>query len=221
MRKIIVILIVFTSFFTVNLLGQRYTNNQFTVFSYSIKVDKNFESELVPFEGNIKIKTDARQNKITAFLIHNLYEIVTQTLTDSLNIYILPPNNLGDKAKYNDYGYPDINIKKAQRIADTKYFLKIEAEFENRQNDDMGNKLPFGSFMPQIKLHIDLYNNIGILPIKSAIGIGTTGKTIKTSIQFLNNLNFINSSEKTNAETLKYIITMSVNDAIYQIKHKK
>ena len=222
MNKLIILLFL-SLIIPTKIFSQRYTKGQFTMFSYYVNVDEKFKAEISPFESYFKINTGKKQEKSIAILVHNLYELTTQLLSDSLSISILPPNSLADKVKYSDYGYPDISIQKAQRLADSKYFLKILAYFENNPLDEKGSKLPENNFRLQCRINIDLYNAQGIIPMKAASGIYTLRTPIKITTEFFDDLNFVEIPDKTKSdrETLKEIMILAIDDAIYQIKHKK
>ena len=219
--KVLIFLLVFGGI-SFNLLGQKYARNQFTVYSYVVNIDENVKSQLSRFESSIKYKPTDKQNKTEAMLIHGLYNLTTQILSDSLSIFFLPTNSLGTKVKYSDYGYADITIQKAIRLADTKYFLKILAYVENDLYDDKNNKLPEGSFKPKIRLSIDIYNKYGYIPLQTSNSIITVKQPFKLSVNFLAGMNFVDESvtKQPNSETLADLFTKAILEAYSEIKYK-
>jgi hypothetical protein len=203
--------------------GQKYSRSQFTVFSYYVSIDEKFKSELGKVESHIKYKADKKQNKVEAMLIHTLYESLTKALSDSLGLFFLPINSMGEKAKYNDYGYPDLNITKAIRLGDTKYFLKINAYFDNEMNDSKGSRLEPNMFRPKIRVVVDIYNKYGNVAIQSSEGSVSTLKTVVVSPEFIAGMNFADDNlvKKDNSEVLKDLYNQAIAEIIAGLKCKK
>jgi len=220
--KLLIVLIIGGSVST-NMVGQKYAKNQFTVYSYVVNIDETVKSELSRFESSIKFKPHDKQEKTQAMLIHSLYNFTTQILSDSLSIFFLPPNSLGSKIKYSDYGYADITIQKAARLADTKYFLKILAYIENDQYDEKNNKLPESSFKPRIRLTITIYSREGFIPLQTVNSNVTTKQPVKLTSNFLAGMNFVDESivKQPNTETLADLYIRAILEAYSEIKYKK
>jgi hypothetical protein len=207
----------------VSSFAQKYTNNQFIIFSYSLDIDQRVKQELMVFEKYIQFKPVLQQEKIEAVLVHTLYNIVTKTFTDSLNIFFLPPNNLSDKVNYNAYGYPEIVIQKAIRLSDTKYFMKIQASIENSRYNEKGIKISSDNFLPLVNISFDIYNKFGFNPIQSAEGQALAHSPVKINKGFISGMNFISQdiAPEDGVEPLKKIMERAVIDALHEILVKK
>jgi hypothetical protein len=200
------------------LYGQKYAKYQFTLYSFSFDIDDKVKLELSPLENYIKFKPDKKQDKITGMLVHSLYNYTNQFLTDSLSIYILPVNSLG-KIKYDDYGYPNTNIQKAIKLADTKYFLKIDASIENNNTESKKNE---DIFKPKVKITLSIYNKYGFLPVQTSESSATTENPVRISPEFISGMNFVDASilKKPNTETLADIYCKAILQAVLQLKYK-
>lgn len=215
------IFLIFSFFAIISVYSQKYSKNQFTCFSYKLEIEDRVLQEFQPIESKINYKTGKDQTKVEAMLVHGLYNLITSILTDSLNIFILPPNSLSNKAKYDPYGYPEINIQKALRLSDTKYFLKIYAIIENNIFDADGKKLTTNEFKPQIGLTIDIYNKYGYLPIQVAEGKASAIQPITFTPSFFAGLDFVDESivNANSSETLKEIFKRAILEALNGIKN--
>jgi hypothetical protein len=200
---------------------QKYAKSQFTLFSYTYKIDNKVKIELSPLESQIRFNPEKKQDKVEGMMIHSLFYFISKTLADSLEVYILPANSMSD-VKYNEYGYPDINIQKAIKHADTKYYFKIHVVIENYILDEQGKKIIEDIFRPKISISIDIYNKYGYLPIQSSESNATAMGPVKISPEFLAGMNFVDNSiqNSDNTETLKDIFMKAVLEAIFKIKHK-
>ena len=203
--------------------AQKYTNNQFVVFSYTVDIDDRVLQELKTVESSVNYKPIGKQGKIEALIIHTIYNMVTKTFSDSLKIFFLPSNYFGDKVKLNDYGYPDIVIQKAIRLADLKYYMKIKASVNNSKYDVKRKKITDNSFMPVVNLSIDIYNKFGFDPIQSSKGQGMVTKSININNSFLDGMNFASPDVKveTGTESLERLINKAVYESLYGIQNKK
>jgi hypothetical protein len=203
--------------------AQRYANNQFIIYSYSIDIDDRVKQELKVFEAQISYNPINKQNKVDAILIHTMYNLITKAFSDSLKIFFLPPHSLTDKAKFNEYGYPEIIIQKAIRLSDTKYFMKIEASIENSKYDEKGKKITENVFVPVVNVSISIYNKFGFNPIQTSEGQSIASKPIVVSPSFIAGMNFVSSDIETisGEESLKQIMDRAISDALYGIMNKK
>lgn len=211
--------------FTTNILNaaQRYAKKHFTCFSYEVNMNDKIRIPLTGFENHIQINLEGTQNKTEALIYHGIYKTVTKILADSLQIFILPPNSLTNKAKYNIYGYPDISIQKAIRLSDTKYFFKVYAIIENDLFDDNGNRYPEGTFKPQLKIKVELYSKEGYNPIHVSEGFAEVPKPLDNNLSFISGMEFADPAIKSNEDnsTLKFLISHASIQAAIGLKYTK
>lgn len=205
------------------LSAQRYAKKHFTFFSYNIYLDEHVRLHLSGLDNQVQIKTEGKQNKIDALLYHNIYNIVTKNLTDSLEIFFLAPNSLSRKAKYNLYGYPDISIQKAIRLSDTKYFLKLYVNIENDLFDKDEKRYPEGTFKPIVKIVAEIYSKEGFNPIQVVEGIAEASQPVFLKPSFLVGFDFIDPSVKSDnkVKSLKSLISEASQQVVWNIKYTK
>jgi hypothetical protein len=204
-----------------NVFCQRFSKSQFTLFSLDFSVDNKVLSEIKPFENLINYNPEKTQDKVIGMLTHSLYEMTSECLTDTLNVYVVPINSLGNKAKYDDYGYPDITIQKAIKLSDTKYYFKIEASLKNKQYDESGKKIAEDVFQPELTIKIDLFNKNGLLPIKSTTGTASAMKPVTTSKEFISGMRFVEELDNgDNTERLRNIYKIAIREAVMKLKYK-
>jgi hypothetical protein len=222
MRKIIFIALLLGAFLSSG-WSQKYARNQFVVFSYTADIDERVKKELGAYENLINYNPQKKQTAVEAMLIHSFYQIFTKLLEDSLLIYFLPPESMGSKASYTDYGYPDVVIQKAIRLSDVKYFMKIELSIENSKYDEKGNRLKEDVFLPVVNVSVGIYNKFGFNPIQTAEGQSVASVPVKMKAGFLAGLNFVSPNVKpeANEETMKILMERCALNALYSIKYRK
>jgi hypothetical protein len=218
--KILITLVILIS---LNLSAQKYIKSQFTLFDYTYEIDAKVKAELTSVESYITFKPEGKQNKVEGMLVNSLYDMIVKTMEDSLKIFMLPPNSLTNKVKYDEYGYPSVSIQRALKLVDTKYFLKIKAFIGNDIVDNNGNKLPEGEFKPKIKINLYVYDKYGYIPIHESEASASAIKSIIVTPKFIAGLSFVDSSlvKDSNEETLADIFNSAILEAVNQLQHKK
>ncbi len=116
-------------------------------------------------------------------------------------------------------GYPNTNIQKAIKLADTKYFLKIDASIENNNTESKKNE---DIFKPKVKITLSIYNKYGFLPAETSESSATTENPVRISPEFISGMNFVDASilKKPNTETLADIYCKAILQAVLQLKYK-
>jgi hypothetical protein len=183
MRKINLIIVVLLVFISISsATGQNIKNKQFTLFSYNLTIGKDFADEissLEPFIETIKTYNDPGNEKLKAVLVHIIFYTLKENLEKELEIEILPINTFMREVDYDDYGYPDANIRTALRKGDSRFYFKVDANLETLTKDKLDEspdlfvsvEEPFT--YPQLTLDITVYNNEGIIPVAKWTGITT------------------------------------------------
>ncbi len=187
---VLLIVILFTSS---ALLAQNIKNKQFSLISYSLSISKDINNELAtlqPFIETIKTYNDPGNEKLKAILVHIIYYNLKENLEKELEIEILPINTFMRSVKYDDYGYPDANIREALRKGDSRFYFKVTATLESltksklEESPDLFENIEKPFTYPQLTMEITVYNNEGILPVDKWTGI-TTPKYPLTVNQYL------------------------------------
>lgn len=182
MRKIKFIIVVLLIFLIGSATGQNIKNKQFTLFSYNLTIDKDFAEEistLEPFIETIKTYNDPGNEKLKAVLVHIIYYTLKENLEKELEIEILPINTFMREVDYDDYGYPDANIRTALRKGDSRFYFKVEATLGTFTKDklevspDLFEQVEKPFTYPQLTIDITVYNDEGIIPVANWIGIAT------------------------------------------------
>ncbi|MCB2195895.1 MAG: hypothetical protein KQH79_08540 [Bacteroidetes bacterium] len=194
MRKINFIIVVLFLFFIGSATGQNIKNKQFTLISYNLTVDKGFADEissLEPFIETIKTYNDPGNEKLKAILVHIIYYTLKENLEKELEIEILPINTFMREVDYDDYGYPDANIRTALRKGDSRFYFKVDANLETLTKDkqdespDLFENVEKPFTYPQLTLDITVYNNEGIIPVAKWTGITTPKYPLTINSYFL------------------------------------
>ena len=177
------ILFIFISFvLSSTIWAQNIKNKQFTLFNYDLSISNDFVEELAPLESfidNVKTYNDPGNEKLKAILVHIMYYTLKEKLEQELEIEILPINTFLRSVKYDDYGYPETNIRDAIRKGDSRFYFKAEINLESltkKMQDDspeLFEDIDYSTTYPQLSINVTVYNNEGIIPIAKWTGTTT------------------------------------------------
>ncbi|MCD4834686.1 MAG: hypothetical protein K8R31_12875 [Bacteroidales bacterium] len=179
-KKYVLFFLVF--FLSVSVYAQNIKNKQFALFNYNLSVSKDFAeevNELESFIDNIKTYNDPGNEKLKAILVHIIYYNLKEKLGQELEMEILPINTFMRNVKYDDYGYPNSNIREALRKGNSRFYFKVEAHLESLtkkkkdENPEIFEDIDYSVTYPQLSIEITVYNNEGIIPVAKWIGVTT------------------------------------------------
>ncbi|MDY6800757.1 MAG: hypothetical protein SVU94_05990 [Bacteroidota bacterium] len=188
MKKYLIFLLLLTGW--VNSNAQKIANKQFSLIDYNLEISKDFRneiSELDHFITGIKTYNDPGNDKLTAILVHTIYFTFKEVIERYLEIEILPINTFMNAVKYDDYGYPKTNIRKALRKGYSQYYfnLKIKIEsIDNQQKEDHPKKyedISYKTTYPQVTLNMTIYSKDGIIPVYNLIGTAVATKPLQVN----------------------------------------
>jgi len=153
--------------------AQNITNKQFALIKYELDIADEFREDLEPlkdFINNTKVRSENKEDKLKAIIIHHIYYHLKERFEEDLDVDIIPRNSFGDKAKYNDYGYPRIGIGKALRKGSATFYFKIDLEITSKteeriDNDSKLEEIDKDIFFPHIITKVTIYNDEGIIPV--------------------------------------------------------
>lgn len=165
--------------------AQDFSYQQFTLIGYSIDLSDDFQEAGEKLAQTLD--NTSYPDKLQGFFAHQTYSQLVRLFEKELNIYVLPVNSLGKKARYDDLGYPEISIQKAIREGSTKYFLKVDVniQLDNQSMKVKGYNPADGYAQPVVAINVSLYNTKGYVPVKTATGTGNAGKLIKIGEDFI------------------------------------
>ena len=180
MKKYLIFLLLLTSWVSSN--GQKIADKQFSLINYNLEISKEMReelSELNSFISGIETYNDQGNDKLKAILVHTIFFTFKEVIERDLGIEILPINSFMDDIKYDDYGYPKTNIRKALRKGYSQYYFKLDATIESinaLKQEEMPEKykdLNYTTTYPQVTLHMTIYSKEGVIPVYNLIGTAT------------------------------------------------
>jgi len=169
--------------FSFALNAQNIKNKQFSLISYDLTISNDFEeeiTELQTFIQDIKTYNDlGSENKLKAVLIHTIYYTLKEKLEAELEMEILPINTFMRNVKYDDFGYPDANIRQALRKGDSRFYFSLDVKLEaitkdkREESPELFENRDYPVVYPTLSIEITVYNNEGIIPVAKWIGSTT------------------------------------------------
>ena len=166
--------------------AQNITNKQFALIKYELKIADEFRKDLEPLRGfieNTEVRTKNKEDKLKSIMVHYIYYHLKERFEKNLDIDIIPRNSFGDKAKYNEYGYPRIGIGKALRKGSATFYFKVEVNIKSKteeriENDPKLKEIDENIFFPYIITKVTIYNDEGIIPVAKWKGEKITYKPV-------------------------------------------
>ena len=150
--------------------AQNYTNKQFALIHYNLKITDAFREDIQHLDAYLesaKIHNEDADDRLKAMLIHHLYYNMERVLEKKLEISILPINSFMQQINYDDFGYPKASVRKAIRKGDFPFYFKLKIILDSltESKREKSNQLPSDITYPHYTLDITLYNDEGILPV--------------------------------------------------------
>ncbi|MDK2978879.1 MAG: hypothetical protein PWP52_1593 [Bacteroidales bacterium] len=188
MKKYLIILLLLISWYSCN--AQKIANKQFSLINYNLEISKDFRneiSELDHFIRGIKTYNDPGNDKLTAVLIHTIFFTFKEVIERDLEIEILPINTFMNAVKYDDYGYPKTNIRKALRKGYSQYYFNLNVKIESidiQQKEDHPKKykdITFKTTYPQVTLNMTIFSKDGIIPVYNLTGTAVATKPLQVN----------------------------------------
>lgn len=176
------LLLIVIALFTTTLFGQNIRNKQFSLFSYELSIGKDLVEELSSLESfveGIETYNDPGNEKLKAIFVHTVFYYLKENLQNELEIDILPVNTFMREVKYDDFGYPKTNIREALKKGFSKFYFKVEVDFESltkdkrEENPELFEDIDYNVIYPQITIQITVYNNQGVIPVAKWEGSST------------------------------------------------
>ena len=167
---------------SISISAQNIKNKQFALFSYNFSISNDFIEELVELESyidNIKTYNDPGNEKLKAILVHIIYYNLKENLENELEMEILPINTFMRNVKYDDYGYPNSNIREALRKGNSRFYFKVAANLESltkkkkEESPEIFENIDYPVTYPELSIEITVYNNEGIIPVAKWVGVTT------------------------------------------------
>lgn len=176
------VLFFLTVLFVTNISAQNIKNKQFSLYSYDLNISKDFVEEIADLESfidGIKTYNDPGNDKLDAILVHLIYYNLKDRLSQELEIEILPINTFMREVKYDDYGYPNTNVRDAIQKGDSKYYFKVEAQLESitkkkrDESPELFENIDYPVTYPELTITVTINNKEGVIPIAKWIGTTT------------------------------------------------
>lgn len=154
---------------TLNLSAQNIINKQFALIDYNLEITDNFRDQtesLQNFYQSAQVHNEEAEDRLKAILVHDIYYNLKPRLERELQISILPVNSFMQEAKYDDFGYPKMSIRRALRKGDSPFYFNVNVELNSREAEEINQEDNTGPVVqPQFIVDIKVFNDEGILPV--------------------------------------------------------
>jgi len=219
--------------FTTSLFGQNIRNKDFSLFSYELSISKDLVedlSDLESFVDGIKTYNDPGNEKLKAIFVHTIFYNLKEDLQSELEMEILPVNTFMREVKYDDFGYPKTNIREALKKGFSRFYFKVEVEFESitkdkrEDNPELFEEIDFKVTYPQINISITVYNNQGVIPVAKWVGLSTAKYPLAINEYLLKGFDntemIIQPKEEQQTDNIYLILDRAIHNTIQDYYNK-
>ena len=172
---------------TSKLAAQNYSNKQLALISYEYNIHQNIKPLFDEFAYLFPESKNKKADKTTGLLKEKTWYLLKERLEEETGMYILPLNTHGNDFKYDVYGFPEMNINRAIRKGNSKYYIKIAvtiSAYSTKAETGYGSKtskdsaenfedILEGAVIPEITIEVTTYNHKGIIPMQKVSGNST------------------------------------------------
>ena len=162
MKKIILLASVL--FLSLGSMAQNIINKQFVLIDYNLDISDEFREQtetLHDFFQSAEVHNEDAEDRLKAILVHDLYYKLKPRLEKNLKISILPVNFFMQKADYDEFGYPDMGIGKAQRKGDSPFYFNVLVTLNSKELEENSEPVVH----PHFAIDMKVFNDEGILPV--------------------------------------------------------
>ncbi len=200
-----------------------YRDKEITLISFSVNIHSDTKKYLEQFNSYFPSAKNSSADNIIAKIKEQTWGSLTDILQREIGMIILPINTLGSSISYDDYGFPDVSVGKAQRKGFSKYYMKIDVQIEPEISPYPVNikakkdstirpvKLKNGEIKPVVIITLTTYPNNGIIPLGKYVGY-SEASTVWSPGDVLILDGLVNSNYKTDLTTLMSLVNEAIND---------
>lgn len=212
------------------LSAKNLRNKQVVLIGYSFSLDSKIRKKLAPYEELFPDLPRGVKGKDRVYsrLKAMSYEILKLRLEKGLSLFILPVNVYGRRFDYDDYGFPDTGIEKAQRWGDAKMYLKVhialvaspESSLFGSKPDDLDTELEPDEYLrPQVKVELTFYRSKGVIPYASYSSEMQWQTPLVLEPTVLDGL--VNTMDRTDLRTLREALDLGMSAIVEKIEGGK
>ncbi|HPF93424.1 MAG TPA: hypothetical protein PLV65_05795 [Tenuifilaceae bacterium] len=187
---------------TSKLSAQNYSNKQLALISYEYNIHQNIKPQFDEFAYLFPEPKEKKADKTTGLLKEKTWYLLKERLEEGTGMYILPLNAHGNDFKYDAYGFPEMNINRAIRKGNSKYYIKIDvtiSAYSTKAETGYGSKtskdsienednISENAIIPEITIEVTTYSNEGIIPMQKVTGKAIADEPWEISVKTFDGL---------------------------------
>ncbi len=228
--RILVVIAIAVILLPTRLAAKNLRNRQVVLIGYSFSLDSKIRKKLSPYEElfpdlprGVKGK-DRVYSRLKALS----YEMLKNRLEKEISLFIMPVNIYGRRFDYDDYGFPDTGIEKAQRWGDAKLYLKMQIAVEaspesslfGSKPKDLDTELEPDEYLrPKIKVELTFYRSKGVIPYASYSSEMQWQYPLVLEPTVLDGL--VNTLDRTDLRTLREALELGMSAIVEKIEDGK
>jgi hypothetical protein len=198
-----------------------YRDKAITLISFDVNINSETKRFLAKFENLFQSTSKPDADKIISRIKDLAWGTFVDTIQDNVGMIILPLNTLDSSIGYDVYGFPSVNIGKAQKKGTSKYFMKIDLQIGPEPTQPIGTikkdtssqfiKLKEGEIRPMVTIIVTTYSNNGILPIGKYTGSALSPYAWEANNDTILD-GMVNENLSTNQSTLMNLIIQAITN---------
>jgi hypothetical protein len=196
-----------------------YKDKAISLIAFNVNISSETKRFLEQFESQFSLASNPNANKIIAKIKDHTWSSLVDSLQKNVGMIILPISTFGTSISYDNYGFPDVNVSKAQKKGSSKFYMKVELQIgsetlppnPNLKKDTSYHiiKLKEGEIRPMVTITLTTFSNDGILPIGKYVGIAISPLAWKLDDSSIID-GMVNDNINANSSSLMTLINVAI-----------
>ena len=207
---------------TTNYAGSiNYRDKAISLISFSVNISAETKKIFEKFDSQFPATSNEKADKFIARIKDLAWSSFIDTIQKNIGMVILPISTLGSDVNYDLYGFPDVNITKAQKKGTSKFFMKIDIQISpetfqtlsiaKKEKSIQHIKLKDGETRPMVTITLTTFSNNGILPIGKYEGFSIAPNPWSTDDASIFD-GLVNDNNRNDLSTFMSLINEAIKD---------
>ncbi|HDP75674.1 MAG TPA: hypothetical protein ENN49_07380 [Bacteroidales bacterium] len=210
--------------------AQKYRNKEVTLIAYKVNLDPEYHAKFTEYAHLFRDPVKPKHDRIIGHLTADIWDIIKQQLTNDVGMIILPLDAYGNKFSYDQYGFPNTSISRALKKGNSKFYISIDVDISPEFSSKYIIKTSAGTprqviqlatneIKPRVIIKMNIYNDIGIIPVANTKGEAIESKVITLNDKYFDG--FVNTNINSPYQTLYKLVNQAVKELVISVYSRK
>ena len=198
-----------------------YRDKAITLISFNVSISSETRKVFEKYDSQFPSAVNENADKFIARIKDLAWSSFVDTIQQKVGMVILPISTLGSTINYDAYGFPDVNITKAQKKGTSKFFMKVDIQISpetyqglmmlKKDKNIQHIKLKDGEIRPMVSITLTTFSNNGIVPIGKYEGFSVAPNPWSLDDSSIFD-GLVNENNKYDLSTFMSLINEAIND---------